>query len=139
MQRKRALRAQRDSYDPRIVSWTLLRNDSNCGCGFWDSSRTTLEFPAPNTDELGPVRGIAFAILLAIPCWIAPGVTVWAISNTNHPVQSGPTHEILRTKPRPVRDPWFSPVVARDDSRCPVPLSRERNYGFQTGRGLVQV
>jgi hypothetical protein len=58
MQRKYALGAQRDSYDPRTASWTLLRNDSNCGCGFWDSSRTTLEFPAPNTDELGPVRGI---------------------------------------------------------------------------------
>src|SRR5947209_1617975 len=63
MQRKCALGAQLDSYDPRTVSWTLLRNDSNCGCGFWDSSRTTLEFPAPNTDELGPVRGIVFAIL----------------------------------------------------------------------------
>ena len=79
MQRKCALGAQRDSYDPRTVSWTLLRNDPNCGCGFWDSSRTTLEFPAPNTDELGPVRGIAFAILLAIPCWIALGVIAWAI------------------------------------------------------------
>jgi hypothetical protein len=79
MPRKCALGAQRDSYDPGTASWTLLRNDSNCGCGFGDNSRTTLEFPAPNTDELSPARGIAFAILLAIPCWIAPGVTAWAI------------------------------------------------------------
>jgi hypothetical protein len=79
MQRKCALGAQRDSYDPGTVSWTLLRNDLNCGCGFWDSSRTTPEFPAPNTDKLGPRRCSAFAILLAIPCWIALGVIAWAI------------------------------------------------------------
>jgi len=79
MQRKCALGAQQDSYDPRTVSWTLLRNDSNCSCGFWDSSRTTLEFPAPKNDELGPRRYSAFAILLAIPCWIALGVIAWAI------------------------------------------------------------
>jgi hypothetical protein len=98
MQRKGALGAQRDSYDPRTVSWTLLRNDSNCGCGFGDSSRTTLEFPAPNTDELGPVRGIAFAILLAIPCWIAPGVIAWAISNTNIHGASGPNCQTMVSK-----------------------------------------
>jgi hypothetical protein len=28
------------------------------------------------------VRGIAFAILLAIPCWIAPGVIAGAISKS---------------------------------------------------------
>ena len=112
MQRKCALEAQRDSYDPRTVSWTLLRNDPNCGCGFGDSSRTTLEFPASNTDELGPVRGIAFAILLAIPCSIAPSVTARAISNTNRPVQSCP---MTILDPKPTFAPAFCTEKAQHD------------------------
>jgi hypothetical protein len=49
-------------------SWTLLRDNSKPHCGFWDNTRS---------DELRPARGIAFAILMAIPGWIALGTAVW--------------------------------------------------------------
>jgi hypothetical protein len=57
-------------------SLTLLRKLSKWVCGIWDNSRTDLELP----DDLRPARGILFAIILAIPFWIALGVIGRALS-----------------------------------------------------------
>jgi hypothetical protein len=48
-------------------------------CSVWDNFRTDLELPPSDTDELNPARGIAFGIILAIPCWIALGVLWWVL------------------------------------------------------------